>query len=241
MPTHAITMTFTARDIVAATHQADALRNAVETSDALPVFEDATLVLSPLDGDAPPLVSLLARYDEWREERADLSAQEADGGADWSGSDDDGCALAAELSDALRALLTPAREDRTAYRLTYADLDAIAGRELTDEEVQRVAVAIDNSTAGDAVAAAVEQVTGLADEDADEDATHPCHTECADGCGLAVTHEGPCLDRPGGKQVCSHPCADCGEEVELADPADPESIIHADGQPEDGHSAWLDA
>lgn len=33
---------------------------------------------------------------------------------------------------------------------------------------------------------------------------HPEHIECADGCGLAVTHDGPCLDRPGGRQVCEH-------------------------------------
>lgn len=25
------------------------------------------------------------------------------------------------------------------------------------------------------------------------------HAECADGCGLDVTHDGPCLDRPGGR------------------------------------------
>ena len=33
---------------------------------------------------------------------------------------------------------------------------------------------------------------------------HPEHTECADGCGLAVTHDGACLDKPGGRQVCDH-------------------------------------
>ena len=33
---------------------------------------------------------------------------------------------------------------------------------------------------------------------------HPEHTECADGCGLAVTHDGPCLDVPNGRVVCSH-------------------------------------
>jgi hypothetical protein len=33
---------------------------------------------------------------------------------------------------------------------------------------------------------------------------HPEHTECADGCGLDVTHDGPCLDVPGGRVVCSH-------------------------------------
>lgn len=33
---------------------------------------------------------------------------------------------------------------------------------------------------------------------------HPDHTECADGCGLAVTHVGACLDKPGGRVVCDH-------------------------------------
>ncbi len=33
---------------------------------------------------------------------------------------------------------------------------------------------------------------------------HPEHTECADGCGLAVTHTGACLDKPGGRVVCEH-------------------------------------
>lgn len=33
---------------------------------------------------------------------------------------------------------------------------------------------------------------------------HPAHEECADGCGLAVTHDGACLDKPGGNVVCNH-------------------------------------
>ncbi len=35
-------------------------------------------------------------------------------------------------------------------------------------------------------------------------AYHPDHTECADGCGLAVTHDGACRDKPGGRIVCEH-------------------------------------
>lgn len=31
---------------------------------------------------------------------------------------------------------------------------------------------------------------------------HPEHVDCADGCGLAVTHQGACLDHPGGRVVC---------------------------------------
>lgn len=59
------------------------------------------------------------------------------------------------------------RDTLTAWRLTVADLDAIAGRELDEHEVVRIATAIDNSTAGDAIAAAVEQVAGHPDDDED--------------------------------------------------------------------------
>lgn len=61
------------------------------------------------------------------------------------------------------------RADVTAYRLTLADLDAYAGRQVTADEAARIAVAIDNSTAGDAIAAAVEQVTGLAFDPFEDD------------------------------------------------------------------------
>lgn len=50
--------------------------------------------------------ALLAEFDAWREDRADLSAAEDDGGADWSESDDQGCDLAQRLAEALRALTT---------------------------------------------------------------------------------------------------------------------------------------
>lgn len=46
----------------------------------------------------------------------------------------------------------------------------------------------------------------------DEADRHPEHTECFDGCGLAVTHVGACLDRPGGRVVCHH------EDDEQAEP-----------------------
>jgi hypothetical protein len=49
------------------------------------------------------------------------------------------------------------------------------------------------------------------------DATaHPDHTECADGCGLAVTHTGACLDKPGGRICCSHDDQDGDDEDEVA-------------------------
>jgi hypothetical protein len=31
---------------------------------------------------------------------------------------------------------------------------------------------------------------------------HPEHVDCADGCGVAVTHEGACRTKPGGPVVC---------------------------------------
>ena len=72
-----------------------------------------------------------------------------------------------------------------------------------------------------------------------EPASHPAHTECEDGCGLAVTHDGACLDKPGGRVLCDHEatCADCGDPVELYDPTDPDSWTHVFGPPDDGHSA----
>lgn len=51
-----------------------------------------------------------------------------------------------------------AREQRTAWRVTVADLDALAERELSDEELQRIANAIDHSTAMESIAAALDQV-----------------------------------------------------------------------------------
>lgn len=56
-------------------------------------------------------LALLREYDAWREERAELSAQESSGNFPssdaWHGSDDDGCALAARLADALREATAP--------------------------------------------------------------------------------------------------------------------------------------
>lgn len=52
----------------------------------------------------------------------------------------------------------PDRTDRTAWRVTAADLDEMAGRELTDEELTRIVSGILNSTASEAIEAAVDQV-----------------------------------------------------------------------------------
>lgn len=53
-------------------------------------------------------------------------------------------------------------------------------------------------------AAAAEHMGDVDDElDEDED-DHPEHDECADGCGLDINHDGACLDKPGGRVVCSH-------------------------------------
>ena len=46
---------------------------------------------------------------------------------------------------------------------------------------------------------------------------HPDHVDCADGCGLAVTHDGACLDEPGGRVVCTvfnHETDDQGEALD---------------------------
>lgn len=34
--------------------------------------------------------------------------------------------------------------------------------------------------------------------------THPEHTECFDGCGLDIDHDGECREKPGGRIVCHH-------------------------------------
>jgi hypothetical protein len=46
---------------------------------------------------------------------------------------------------------------------------------------------------------------------------HPEHTECADGCGLHVDHDGPCQDAPGpfGTILCEHEetCRHCDRRI----------------------------
>lgn len=52
--------------------------------------------------------ALLAEFDGWREERADLSAEEENGRIpEWADSDDKGCDLASRMADTLRAILNP--------------------------------------------------------------------------------------------------------------------------------------
>lgn len=46
---------------------------------------------------------LIAEYDTWRDERADLSATEEPSSSAWADSDDTGCDLASRLADALRS------------------------------------------------------------------------------------------------------------------------------------------
>jgi len=66
-------------------------------------------------------------------------------------------------------VVTQERQDRaerdTVWRLSRADVEQLAGRPVTSDEVERVAFAIDNSTANETVSAVVEQVCGLADEE----------------------------------------------------------------------------
>jgi hypothetical protein len=53
----------------------------------------------------------------------------------------------------------------------------------------------------------------------DEDDGHPDHVDCADACGLAVTHDGACRDKPGGSIVCTidnhetQDCRRCGRRI----------------------------
>ncbi len=115
--------------------------------------------------------------------------------------------LTHHLADAIDGV--PARrEDTTVWRLTLADLDASAGHQVDEEQARIVAEALDAGSWADGVRDALAAAGALADEDDDD---HPPHAECADGCGLAVTHTGACLDRPGGRQVCDHDDDECEE------------------------------
>lgn len=60
------------------------------------------------DVEPEPAGPLLAEYDDWRQERADLSADPATDSDDWHASDDTGCDLAARLAATLRATVTSA-------------------------------------------------------------------------------------------------------------------------------------
>lgn len=57
------------------------------------------------------------------------------------------------------------RDDMIAWSVTYADLDNTAGREVTEDEADTIARAIEHSTVNECVSAAVEQVCGLPDGD----------------------------------------------------------------------------
>ena len=56
----------------------------------------------------------------------------------------------------------------------------------------------------------------LAAQLAPEVPDHQEHVDCADACGLDVTHDGACLDRPGGRVVCDD---DNHTRTEDGDPA----------------------
>jgi hypothetical protein len=64
-------------------------------------------------------------------------------------------------SDRVRAAVVEKcgrREDEIVYRRTVGDLEAQAGRTLTDDQVQRIAGAIDHSTIPDALATIIDAV-----------------------------------------------------------------------------------
>jgi len=56
--------------------------------------------------------------------------------------------------------------------------------------------------------------TAEAAAEAREEGNHPRHTNCADGCGLAVTHTAGCRTKPGGPIICGpsehEGCDTCG-------------------------------
>jgi hypothetical protein len=57
------------------------------------------------------------------------------------------------------------RSDLTVWRVTAADLDRLAGYELSGDELERITVAIDHSTANESIEAAVAQIAHSKEED----------------------------------------------------------------------------
>lgn len=90
-------------------------------------------------------------------------------GMDVPGACDDDDVNAVALIDLARHIVEQYedRDERTVWRLTAADLDAHAGRTLTDDELSTVAVCLDNSTVGDCIAGAIDQLPAAEDDDAD--------------------------------------------------------------------------
>ena len=67
--------------------------------------------------------------------------------------------------------------------------------------------AISLKSLADALGVPYEDVEAIQAEDREMaalDHPHPEHTECADGCGLDINHDGACRDHPGGRIVCEH-------------------------------------
>lgn len=82
------------------------------------------------DPAAPAVAKLLGQYDEWREDRADLSGQDNPASSDWHDSDDTGCDLADRLADALRDLTDALAKQAQAWHVASHDCDP--GRESND-------------------------------------------------------------------------------------------------------------
>jgi hypothetical protein len=61
------------------------------------------------------------------------------------------------------------RDKRTVYRLSAADLDSLAGRELTEEELTTFEKAIEWSSAGEVVQTILDSMGLTPSEDEDED------------------------------------------------------------------------
>jgi hypothetical protein len=55
------------------------------------------------------------------------------------------------------------RSDNTIFRVTVGGAEAIAGRELSDNEVSRIATALENTDIMDTFAEVVHRMTGNAD------------------------------------------------------------------------------
>lgn len=74
---------------------------------------------------------------------------------------------ARRLASLIELLNEPGRDERTVYRITAADLDAIAGFQLTDEQLDTFEQAIGHSSVPEAVETVLDSITPTKEEPMD--------------------------------------------------------------------------
>lgn len=146
---------------------------------------------------------VLEDFDAWEKKHA--------GAPDNADSD-----LARRLARALRLLLAPAsetREERNVYRLTAADVDAHAGREVTDGELRRIVKTLEFSELGEVVTAVLDScMDGLTDdEDPMKRPCEECRADAGQPCEPYCTAAPEADDEP--EAVFDGTCAHCQRTI----------------------------